>query len=81
MDITKVIEKMDESSQDYFMPKRVKIILKNVGEELKREDQDLAVRVTSAVYRIEEVANDINIPMHAKTALWNIISDLEALKE
>lgn len=81
MDIDKVIGKMDESSQDYFMPKRVKIILKNVGEELKREDQDLAVRVTSAVYRIEEVANDINIPMHAKTALWDIISDLEALKE
>ncbi|MEA3255125.1 MAG: UPF0147 family protein [Candidatus Altiarchaeota archaeon] len=81
MDLKKVMEKMDESSQDYFMPRRVKIILKNVGEELNREDQDLAVRVTSAVYRIEEVANDINIPMHAKTALWNIISDLEALKE
>lgn len=81
MDLKKVMEKMDESSQDYFMPRRVKIILKNIGEELNRDDQDLAVRVTSAVYRIEEVANDINIPMHAKTALWNIISDLEALKE
>lgn len=81
MDLKEVIEKMDESSQDYFMPRRVKIILRKVGEELNREDQDLAVRVTSAVYRIEEVANDINIPMHAKTALWDIISDLEALKE
>lgn len=81
MDLKKVIEKIDETSQDYFMPRRVKIILKKVGEELKREDQDLAVRITSAVYRIEEVSNDINIPMHAKTALWDIISDLEALKE
>lgn len=81
MDLKKVIEKIDETSQDYFMPRRVKIILKKVGEELTREDQDLAVRITSAVYRIEEVSNDINIPMHAKTALWDIISDLEALKE
>ncbi len=81
MDLKKVIEKIDETSQDYFMPRRVKIILKKVGEELKREDQDLAVRITSAVYRIEEVSNDVNIPMHAKTALWDIISDLEALKE
>ncbi|HDI72579.1 MAG: hypothetical protein DRO76_04300 [Candidatus Altiarchaeales archaeon] len=81
MDLKKVIEKIDETSQDYFMPRRVKIILKKVAEELKREDQDLAVRITSAVYRIEEVSNDVNIPMHAKTALWDIISDLEALKE
>jgi uncharacterized protein (UPF0147 family) len=81
MDLENVIEKMGETSQDYFMPRRVKMILRNIGEDLKSGDQDLAVRITSAIYRIEEIANEINIPMHAKTALWNIISDLESLKE
>ncbi|MBU4406319.1 MAG: UPF0147 family protein, partial [Candidatus Altiarchaeota archaeon] len=28
----------------------------------------------------EDVTNDINIPMHAKTALWDLVSDLEAIK-
>ena len=38
------------------------------------------MKVTAAIYGIEEVSNDINIPMQAKTTLWSIISDLEALK-
>lgn len=81
MDLERVIEKIDETSQDYSMPRRVKIILKKISDNLKKKDQDIAVMVTSAVYEIDEVANDINIPMHTKTTLWDIISDLEALKK
>jgi uncharacterized protein (UPF0147 family) len=40
----------------------------------------MSMRITTAIYGIEEVSGDINIPMHAKTQLWDIISDLEALK-
>ncbi len=81
MELQGVIEKIDETSKDYSMPGRVRNTLKRVSEELKMEDQDFAVRITTAVYEIDEVINDINIPMHAKTALWDIISDLEAIKE
>lgn len=80
MEIEDVISKMDELSQDYSMPKRVKSMLKKVSEELGKDDQDPAVRITTAIYEIEGIANDINLPMHAKTALWDIISDLEAIK-
>ncbi len=80
MEIKDVISKMDELSQDSSMPKRVKSILKKVSEELSDDKQDPAVRITTAIYEIEVTANDINLPMHAKTALWDIISDLEAIK-
>lgn len=80
MDAETVLVRIEETTQDYSMPRRVKVVLKRVSEELKKNDQDMAMKVTTAIYGIEEVANDINIPMHAKTTLWNIISDLEALK-
>jgi len=80
MDAETVLIRIEETTQDYSMPRRVKVVLKKVSEDLKKNDQDMAMRVTTAIYGIEEVANDINIPMHAKTTLWNIISDLEALK-
>ena len=80
MELEKVLVKIDETSQDYSMPRRVKSVLKKVGDDLKKKDQDFSMRVTTAIYGIEEVANDINIPMHAKTKLWDIISDLESLK-
>lgn len=80
MDMKAVLSKIEETTQDHSMPKRVKIVLKRVSDDLQKDDQDTAMKITSAIYGIEEVANDINIPMHAKTTLWNIISDLEALK-
>ena len=80
MELDKVLGKIEETSQDYSMPRRVKTVLKKVGDDLKKNDEDFAMRVTTAIYGIEEVASDINIPMHAKTTLWDIISDLESLK-
>lgn len=80
MDLETVLIKMEETSQDSSMPRRVKIVVKRVSEELKIDNNDVSMRITTAIYGIEEVASDINIPMHAKTALWDIISDLEALK-
>jgi uncharacterized protein (UPF0147 family) len=80
MDLDTVLKKIEETTQDYSMPRRVKAVLKRVGDELRNNDQDTAMKVTAAIYGIEEVSNDINIPMQAKTTLWSIISDLEALK-
>ena len=80
MELEAVLGKIDETSQDYSMPRRVKALLKKVGEDLKKKDQDMSMRITTAIYGIEEVSGDINIPMHAKTQLWDIISDLESLK-
>lgn len=75
-----MIDKIDEKSGDYSMPNRVRNTLKRLADELQKEDQDKAMRITTAVYSIEEIVNDINIPMHAKTALWDILSDLESVE-
>jgi len=80
MEVKKVIEKIDDLVEDHSMPKRTKVVLEKIGRELKSDEQDVAVRVTSAIYALEDVTNDINIPMHAKTALWDLVSDLEAIK-
>jgi len=80
MEVKKVIEKIDDLIEDHSMPKRTKVVLEKIGKDLKSDDQDVAVRVTSAIYELEDITNDINIPMHAKTALWDLVSDLEAIK-
>ncbi|HEX54932.1 MAG: hypothetical protein DRO90_00195 [Candidatus Altiarchaeales archaeon] len=81
MDLDEVIQKIDEKSEDYSIPTRIRNALKKVSAELKRDEQDLAVRVTSAIYELDDIVNDINIPLHAKTVIWDIISDLEAIRE
>jgi hypothetical protein len=37
--------------------------------------------MSSAIYDLDSVSNDINLPMHARTLVWNLLSELERLKE
>ncbi|MFH1835940.1 MAG: UPF0147 family protein, partial [Methanobacteriota archaeon] len=62
------------------LPRRVREALSKVADDLKLTGEDSAVQVTSAIYELEEIANDVNIAVHAKTIIWDIISTLESLK-
>jgi len=80
MDVEGVLTKIDDVLDDYSMPKRVKTALNQIKTDLgKGEDQE-DVTVTTAIYTLDEITNDVNISMHAKTVIWDIISELEALK-
>ena len=81
MDVTEVIPKMNDILNDRSMPRRVRETINRISTELTDEQHDMAVQITSAIYELDAIANDINIPMHSKTILWDLISDLEALKE
>ena len=77
-----MIQKMEEASKDTSIPLRVRNMLKKVLVELKGNDTgDTAVKITSAIYELDEILDDVNIPMHAKTALWDIVSDLETIRD
>jgi len=47
---------------------------------LLRKAEALDVRSASAVMILDELANDPNIPLHGRTLIWNIISQLETVK-
>ena len=46
--------------------------------ESKEESE---VNISSAVYMLDDISNDINMPAHTRTEIWTIISELENLKE
>lgn len=76
-----LIAEIEKFSRDNELPKKMKDSLERIINELKNEDQGLGIRVTSAIYDLERISNSIHIPMHSKTALWDIIGNLERLKE
>jgi uncharacterized protein len=81
VDVKGVLSKIDDVSTDYSMPKRIKVVLAQIKSDLSRGSSEKDVVITSAIYALDEITNDVNIPMHAKTVIWNIISELEALKK
>ncbi|VVB68543.1 Uncharacterised protein [Candidatus Norongarragalina meridionalis] len=71
---------MEELCGDPTVPRNVKNIIQTARERLNTES-DAVAGMSGAIYALDEVSNDINLPMHARTMVWNLLSELEALKE
>ena len=77
--VLEIIELIDNVSSDTSVPKNIRRALVEAKERLKTSEE-LSTRVSSAVYSIEAVSEDINMPMHARTQIWAILSALESTK-
>ncbi len=62
------------------MPRNIRRGALNARELLQKKEDALDVRAASAIFILDELANDPNIPLHGRTLIWNIISQLETIK-
>ena len=46
---------------------------------LKDESQDQSVKVSTVLTKLDEISNDPNIPVHARTLIWEVLSKLESI--
>ena len=74
-----IIEMMDGVIKDLSVPKNIRKALSDAKEKLLSND-DLKLRVSSAIYIIESITDDVNIPPHARTQIWSIMSELERIE-
>ncbi|MBN2477724.1 UPF0147 family protein [Candidatus Micrarchaeota archaeon] len=77
--IEEIISEIDMLLDDTTIPKNIKKALNDARERLKG-DEELNVKVSAAVYHLESVSEDINMPSHARMQIWTIMSSLESLK-
>ncbi len=79
-ELKKLVPLLDSLLQDTSIPRNVRASISLAKERLETEE-DFATAVSGAVYALDEISNDINMPMHGRTMVWNLLSELEALKE
>lgn len=77
--VDEVVELIDNVSTDTSVPKNIRRALTEARDRLRGQDE-LSTRVSAAIYSIEAVSEDINMPMHARTQIWAILSALESIK-
>jgi hypothetical protein len=75
-----VVDILDQLSEDTSVPRNIRRGASEAKERLLRQSDALDVRCASAIFILDELANDPNIPIHARTLIWNIISQLETIK-
>ena len=74
-----ISEFLDQLLADTSVPRNVRAAIARAKEKLAAKEPD-NMRVSGAIYALDEVSNDINLPMHGRTMIWNILSELEAMK-
>ena len=79
--VAQIITLIGELAEDTTIPKNIRKAVTEAKEKLAEEKEDLKVRSSTAVYLLDSVSEDINMPMHARTQIWTILSELESLRE
>jgi uncharacterized protein (UPF0147 family) len=75
-----IADLMEDIIQDTSVPRNIRQAIDDARQKILGKD-DIAVKVTGAIYLLDDISNDINMPSHTRTEIWTIISELEAARE
>jgi uncharacterized protein (UPF0147 family) len=78
--LKQIIDVLDQLAEDTSVPRNIRRGATSAKERLLQSKEALDVRAASAIFILDELANDPNIPLHGRTLIWNIISQLEMIK-
>jgi len=75
-----VLDQLEMLSEDTSVPRNIRRGARESKDRLVNPGEDLDVRTASAIFTLEDLANDPNIPPHGRTLIWQILSQLETIK-
>lgn len=77
--IKQVADAMDMLAEDTTVPRNIRKGSTDAKAKLLDTKNAMDVRAAGAINILDELANDPNIPLHARTLIWQIISQLETV--
>jgi len=80
--MTTVIEvetSLTSMMQDYSLPRNVRKAAEEIKKILEDKKMPADLKKAKALEILDNIANDPNVPLHARTAIWNVIGAVEAL--
>jgi uncharacterized protein len=79
-EVDRAVRALAELADDASVPRNVRRGALAAKDELSKPSSPLDVRIAGAVYTLDDLANDPNLPTHGRTTLWSIISSLESVQ-
>ncbi len=79
-DVDEVVTIMREVLDDRGVPRNIRSVIEDAMKKTQAIQPD-GMNFSTAIYLLDDVSNDVNMPGHTRTDIWDIISRLESLKE
>ena len=76
-----IADLMESIISDTTVPRNIRKACEEARVKILGDESALNVNVSNAIYLMEDISNDINMPAHTRTEIWTIISELEAIRE
>lgn len=77
--LKQILDVLDILAEDSSVPRNIRRGATEAKDRLMQTNEALDVRAASAIFTLDDLANDPNIPLHGRTLIWNIISQLEPI--
>ncbi len=77
--IKQCVEVLERIMSDDAVPRNIRRSAENVKAILQDRGVNEAVKAASAISVLDEISNDPNIPLHTRTLIWNVASQLETI--
>ena len=79
--IKQIADALDMLAEDTAIPRNIRKGATDAKTKLLDTKEAMDVRATGAIVILDDLANDPNIPLHGRTIIWNIISQLEVISQ
>ncbi|MDY6965936.1 MAG: UPF0147 family protein [Halobacteriota archaeon] len=77
--IKQCIDMLDTVTGDDSVPRNIRRAADNVKSILSDNKDSPNVRAASVISMLDDISNDPNIPVHTRTLIWGIASQLETV--
>ncbi|HDI12666.1 MAG TPA: UPF0147 family protein [Hadesarchaea archaeon] len=78
--LKQVAEIMTRLAEDTSVPRNIRRAASEAKETVLKKEGEPVVKAASARITLEEISNDPNMPVHARTMIWNALSILETIR-
>ncbi len=72
-----VLRLLDEIINDRTVPKNIRAAAEESKTTLNNNGDTWELRISTAIHILDEITNDPNMPLYARTKIWNVVSSLE----
>ncbi|WP_202318780.1 UPF0147 family protein [Archaeoglobus neptunius] len=77
-ELGEVLETLDRIIHDETVPRNVRKVASEIREKLTATDE-VSLEAATAISILEDISADPNLPMHVRTMIWNLTSQLERI--
>jgi len=73
------IQMLQQITEDSTIPRNIRRVADETRTVLMKESDSIGLRAATAISMVDEISNDPNMPVHARTRIWELVSQLETV--